>query len=50
MLRGGNGSRACIKIRTPEDPRNPSKIVFETINIRDEAALGEPFGLVAICR
>jgi 2-polyprenyl-3-methyl-5-hydroxy-6-metoxy-1,4-benzoquinol methylase len=43
-------ARRSIKTRAPEDLRNPSKIVFEKINMQDESALREPFGLIAICR
>jgi 2-polyprenyl-3-methyl-5-hydroxy-6-metoxy-1,4-benzoquinol methylase len=46
----GNGSRRNVKTRAPENLRQPSKIVFEKISMGDEAALREPFGLVAICR
>jgi SAM-dependent methyltransferase len=49
LLRSDESSRS-IKTRAPEDLRNPGKIVFEKINMQNEAALREPFGLVAICR
>ena len=46
----GDEPRRNIKTRAPEDLRQPSEIVFEKVNMRDRAALREPFGLVAICR
>jgi SAM-dependent methyltransferase len=39
-----------VKARGSKDPAQSSKIVFEKINMRDTAALREPFGLLAICR
>jgi SAM-dependent methyltransferase len=48
LLRGQ--SNGTVRTRGPRNPRQPSEIVFEDINMQDEAALREPFGLVAICR
>jgi 2-polyprenyl-3-methyl-5-hydroxy-6-metoxy-1,4-benzoquinol methylase len=45
----GNESRSNVKTRGPESERH-GEIVFEKLNMRDEAALRDPFGLVAICR
>jgi len=39
-----------IKAQRSQEPLPSSEIVFEKIDMRDEAALREPFGLVAICR
>ena len=49
LLRGGDSPKS-VKTRASEDPRKRSEIVFETINMRSEAALRDPFGIVAICR
>jgi 2-polyprenyl-3-methyl-5-hydroxy-6-metoxy-1,4-benzoquinol methylase len=49
LLHGSESSRS-IKTRAPEDLRHPSTIVFERIDMQDEAALREPFGIVAICQ
>jgi 2-polyprenyl-3-methyl-5-hydroxy-6-metoxy-1,4-benzoquinol methylase len=46
----GEETRRTIRTRAPENLRNPSKIVFKKINMQDESALREPFGLIAICR
>ncbi len=39
-----------MRIRGGKTSQPSSEIVFEEINMQDEAALRDPFGLVAICR